>query len=151
LRFADAVGACTDADIDAFAAVFAGVGVLQAFNGQVAGGDVGGIGHHNGATQGQVVAGAAEVADVEAGVDVLGGFAAAACFVITDAGIPAAGAAAAGADTGVAGGLLKTAGLGVGTGTEEDAAGIQRQGAGIDFAANDAGHVCVDRHVRSTE
>src|SRR5690606_11788358 len=81
----------------------------------------------------------------------LGGFAAAACFVITDAGIPAAGAAAAGADTGVAGGLLKTAGLGVGTGTEEDAAGIQRQGAGIDFAANDAGHVCVDRHVRSTE
>src|SRR5690606_39712816 len=61
----------------AFAAVFAGVGVLQAFNGQVAGGDVGGVGHHNGAALGQGDAGAAEVTDVEAGVDVLGGFAAA--------------------------------------------------------------------------
>src|SRR5690606_25243512 len=100
LRLADAVGACADADVDAFAAVFAGVGVLQAFNGQVAGGDVGGIGHHNGAAQGQVVAGAAEVADVEAGVDVLGGFAAAVYFVVADAGVPAAGAAAAGANTG---------------------------------------------------
>src|SRR5690606_38365290 len=91
LRFADAVGACADADVDAFAAVFAGVGVLQAFNGQLAGGDVGGIGHHNGAAQGQVVAGAAKVTDVEAGVDVLGGFAAAVCFVVADAGVPAAG------------------------------------------------------------
>src|SRR5690606_23225973 len=67
------------------------------------------------------------------------------------AGVPAAGAAAAGADTGVARLLLKAAGLGVGAGTEEDAAGIQRQGASVDFAANDAGHACLDRHVRSTE
>jgi len=63
---------------------------LQAFNGQVAGGDVGGVGHHNGAAQGQGVAGAAEVTDVEAGVDVLGGFAAAVYFVVADAGVPAA-------------------------------------------------------------
>src|SRR5690606_34877832 len=40
---------------------------------------------------------------------------------------------------------------GIGAGTEEYAAGIQREGASVDFAANDAGHVCVDRHVRSTE
>src|SRR5690606_5005613 len=98
LRYAETGHAATDAGVDAHAAVFAVLGILQAFNGQGPGSDVRAVGVHHGTTQRQGITAAVEVTDMEACVDVLGGATAAARFVVTGARVPAAASAAADAD-----------------------------------------------------
>src|SRR5690554_1730132 len=72
LWLANAVAASAYTYVHAHAAIFTFVGVLQTFHGHGAGGDIGGVGSDDGAAQGQLVAGAVQVANIDLRVDVLG-------------------------------------------------------------------------------
>src|SRR5690554_605504 len=119
LWLADAVCAGTYTYVHAHAAIFTFVGVLQAFHRQGASGDIGGVGSDDGAAQGQLVAGAVQVANIDLRVDVLGSVAVAARFVVAGIGIPAARSTGADANADVARVLLKAVRLSVGGSVEE--------------------------------
>src|SRR5690554_3534525 len=148
---AAAVAASAYTYVHAHAAIFTFVGVLQTFHGQGAGGDIGGVGSDDGAAQGQLVAGAIQVANIDLCVDVLGSGAVAARFVVAGIGIPAARSTGADANADVAGFLFKAAGLGVGAGTKKDVVGVQIQRTGVNVTADKAGHVRVEGHGGGTE
>src|SRR5690554_178727 len=151
LWLADAVCAGTYTYVHAHAAIFTFVGVLQAFHRQGASGDIGGVGSDDGAAQGQLVAGAVQVANIDLRVDVLGSGAVAARFVVAGIGIPAARSTGADANADVAGFLLKAVRLSVSAGAEQDVVGVQIQRTGVNVTADKAGHVRINGHVGGTE